>query len=59
VNGADQALAFAVLADRLASGLYPDGDRWFRNDPSIQDFLDQLILADHPYSAFSQHDQMR
>ena len=56
-DGADQALLFAAVADRLARGVDAAGQRGVRNDPAAPDRGDQIVLADHAVAVLHQIDQ--
>ena len=56
-DGADQPLLVAVVADRLADGIDPAGQRRFRDDAAAPDRRDQVVLADDAVAVLDQADQ--
>src|SRR5215467_13225828 len=56
-NGADQPLVLAAVADRLPRGVDPTGQRRLRDDPSLPDFFNQIVLADDAITVLDQIDQ--
>jgi hypothetical protein len=56
-DGPDKTLRCAVVADRAARRVYPTGERSVRDDPSVPNRLENLILADHAIAVGSQIDQ--
>ncbi len=57
VQRADEQLVVAGVADRLASGVDAARQRRLRNDSSVPDRLDQLVLADDASAVANQVEQ--
>ncbi len=56
---ADQALAGAVVSDRLAGRLDAAGDGGVRDDAALPDLLDDLVLGDQPFAVFDEQAEQR
>ena len=54
---ADEALAFAAVADGAARRADTGTQRRLRNDPALPDRIDQLVLADDPVAVADQEEQ--
>lgn len=55
-HGADQRLARAVIADRLAGRVDPAGQGGLGDEASVPNLVDQLVLADDPVTIFHEVD---
>jgi len=55
VGGADEALAAAVVPDRLTSRLHPAGERRFAHEAIAPDGVKQLLLGHDPVPFPDQH----
>ena len=56
-DGADQALAFAAVADRVACRVDAAGQRRVRHDAAAPDRGDEVVLADHAVAVVQQVNQ--
>ena len=56
-DGADHGLVLAAVADRLARGVDPAGQRQFRHDAAVPHRLDQIVLGDDVVAIFDQVNQ--
>ena len=54
VQGADEALALAVVPERLARGLHAARDRRVRHHPAVPDLLDDLVARDEAVPVLDQ-----
>lgn len=59
MDGADETLFLAVVAQRLPRRLDARGDRGLGDDPAAPDLLDDLVLADEAVGIAREQDQQR
>src|SRR5215207_6600325 len=57
VEGANERLIVSVVAERLARSVDPTRERRHRDDPSIPNGVEDLVLADDPLSVAEQEDE--